>query len=134
MTVNVVTGRISSNNTGHFPVTSNQGNAYIAIFYIYDANAIWSVPIKNRSKEELLRAVTKVYSWLTARGYQPILHKMNNEKSHDVKAFIASEQVKLQYCPPDMHRTNPSKCAVHMWKNHFTAGLAGLPPSFTLAH
>ncbi len=115
-------------------MTSNWGNAYVALFYAYDANAIWSVPIKNRSKEELLRAITEVYAWLTARGYRPILHKMDNKASHDVKAFIAPEQVKLQYCPPDMHHTNPAKCAGCTWKNHFTAGLAGLPPSFPLAH
>ncbi len=85
MTVHVVTGCISSDNTGRFPVTSNRGNAYVALFYIYDANAIWSVPIKNRSKKELLRAITEVYTWLTAWGNWPILHKMDNETSHDVK-------------------------------------------------
>jgi hypothetical protein len=66
MTVLLVTGGISSDNTGCFPVTSNRGNPYVALFYIYNANAIQSVPIKNRSKEELLRAVTEVYAWLTA--------------------------------------------------------------------
>jgi hypothetical protein len=40
MTVHIVTGGISSNNTQCFLVTSNQGNAYVALFYIYDANAI----------------------------------------------------------------------------------------------
>jgi hypothetical protein len=40
MTVHVVTGRISSDNSGHFPVTSNRGNAYVALFYINNANAI----------------------------------------------------------------------------------------------
>jgi hypothetical protein len=95
MMVHVVTGHISSNNTRCFPVTSSQGNAYIALFYVYDANAICSVPINNRSKEELLGAVTEVYAWLTAQGYRPLLHKMDNETSHDVKVFIASEQVKL---------------------------------------
>ncbi len=86
----------TSDNTGRFLVT-NRGKAYIALFYIYNANAIWLVPIKNRSKEELLRAVTEVYAWLTAQGYWPILHKMENETSHSVEAFIAFEQVKLQY-------------------------------------
>jgi hypothetical protein len=93
MTVHVFMGRISSNNTGCFLVTSNWGNAYITLFYIYNANAIWSVPIKNRSKEELLPAVTEVYAWLTAWGFWPLLHKMKKETSHDVKAFIALEQV-----------------------------------------
>jgi hypothetical protein len=131
--VHVITGRVSSDNTGCFPVMSNRGNAYVALFYIYNANAIQSV-IKNRSKEELLQAVTKVYAWLTAQGYWLILHKMDNVTSHDVKAFIASEQVKLQYCPPNMHRTSPAECAVCMWNNHFMMGLAGLPPLFPPAH
>ncbi len=55
-----------------------------------------SVPIKNRSKEELLRALTEVYAWPMAQGYWPLLHKIDNEIAHEVKAFIASEQVKLQ--------------------------------------
>jgi hypothetical protein len=84
LTVHIVIGRVSSDNTGRFLVTSNWGNAHVAVFYIYDANAIWSVPIKNRSKEELLRAVTEVHAWLTARGYRPILHKMDNQISHDI--------------------------------------------------
>jgi hypothetical protein len=62
MMVHVFTGRIFSNYTGHFSVMSNRGNAYVTLFYIYDANAIWSVPIKNRSKEELLHAVTEMYA------------------------------------------------------------------------
>jgi hypothetical protein len=33
-----------------------------------------------------------------------------------------------------MHRTNPAKRAVQTWMNHFTVGLAKLPPSFPLAH
>ncbi len=67
------------------------------------------------------------------QGISPILHKMDNETSHDIKAFITLEQVKLQYCPPDMHCTNPAKRVVRTWKNHFMAGLSGLPPLFPLA-
>jgi hypothetical protein len=134
MSVHVITGRVSRNNTRCFPMMSNPGNAYIAHFYIYNAYAIWSASIKNRSKEELLRDLTEVYAWLTTGGYWPLLHKMDNETSHDVKAFITLEQVKLQYTPPNMHHTNPAKCVFLTWKNHFTAGIAALPPSFPLAH
>jgi hypothetical protein len=104
MMTHIVTGRVSSNNTGRFPVTSNWGNAYMALFYINNANAIWSVPIKNRSKEELLWAVTDVYAWQTARGYRPLLHKVDKETSNDIKAFIASEQVEL-HAPHQSHQT-----------------------------
>jgi hypothetical protein len=37
MTVHVIAGHVSSDNTSCFPVTSNRGNAYVALFYIYDA-------------------------------------------------------------------------------------------------
>jgi hypothetical protein len=49
LTVHDVTGSIASNQTGSFPVTSNRGNAYVALFYIFDPNYIKSVPIRNHS-------------------------------------------------------------------------------------
>ncbi len=54
MTVCKVTGSIFSNQSGCFPVTSNPGNAYVALVYVCNPNYITSVSIKNRSKEELL--------------------------------------------------------------------------------
>jgi hypothetical protein len=76
----------------------------------------------------------EVYVWLTTRGYQPLLHKLDNETSHDVKAFIVAEQVKIQYTPPDMHCTNPAKRAVQTWKNHFTASIASISSLFLIAN
>ena len=50
MTMVEATGKIYSNQTGRFPITSARGNAYVVIFYNYDGNHIKSVPIKNRTK------------------------------------------------------------------------------------
>jgi hypothetical protein len=33
-----------------------------------------------------------------------------------------------------MQRTNPAEQAVRTWKNHFTAGIAGIPPLFPIAN
>jgi hypothetical protein len=44
-------------------------------FYVFDVNYICSVPIKNRSKEELLHAYSSTYEWLTLRGFKPLLCK-----------------------------------------------------------
>jgi hypothetical protein len=134
MTVCKVTGNVSSDQSGCFPVISNHGNVYVALFYVHDPNYIKSVPIKNQSKEELLQAYMKVYAWLTTRGYRPLLHKLDNETSRDIEAFIAAEQVMIQHMPPDMHHTNPVKPAIRTWKNHFTAGIAGIPSLFTIAN
>ncbi len=43
------------------------------------------------------------------------------------------EQTCIQYTPPDIHCTNSAKHAIQTWKNHFLAGMAGLPTSFPIA-
>ncbi len=101
---------------------------------MYDPNYIKSVPIKNQSKEVLLQAYGEVYTWLTARGYHPLLHKLDNKASRDVKVFIMAEQVKIQYTPPDMHPTNPAKRAIRLWKNHFMVSIARIPSFFLIAN
>jgi hypothetical protein len=90
MTIHTVDGHLYSNQTSHMPVTSNRGHAYVVIFYVYDANYVKSIPIKNHSKDKLLRAYNTTYSYLTTRGYKPQLHKMDNESLQEDEDFIAS--------------------------------------------
>ena len=44
---------------------SNRGHKYIKVFYMYDANFVKGVPVKNRHHQELLRAYEDVYKWCT---------------------------------------------------------------------
>ncbi len=88
------------------------------VMYIFDANYIQSVPIKNRSKEELFRAFHDTYNWLVLQGFKPQLRKLDNETSHEVEA---------------LHCTNPAERAIRTWKNHFLSGMVGLPKSFPIA-
>jgi hypothetical protein len=134
MHIHAIDGVVSSNQTGRFPITSNRGNAYVVVFYVYDANYIRSVPIKSRSKEELLRAYQETYEWLLMWGFKPLLHKMDNETLHEVEKFIQAQQTRIQYTLPDMHRTNLAERAIRTWKNHFLTGIAGLPKSFPIVN
>ena len=127
MHIHAIDGVVSSDQTGRFPITSNRGNAYVVVFYVYNANYIRSVPIKSQSKEELLRAYQETYKWLSMWGFKPLLHKMNNETLHEVEKFIQAQQMCIQYTPLDMHRTNPAERAIRTWKNHFLTGIADLP-------
>ncbi len=95
---------------------------------------ICSVPIKNRSKEELLCAYHKIYAWHTFRGFKPLLHKLHNETSRDVQTFVATKQTHIQYTPPDIHHTNLAKWAIRTWKNNFLSGMAGLPKLFPITN
>jgi hypothetical protein len=46
MLIHNITDQIFMDQTGCFPVISNQGHAYLVIFYVYEANFVSSVPIK----------------------------------------------------------------------------------------
>jgi hypothetical protein len=92
MAIYQINGNLFTDQTGRFPITSNRVHAYVVVFYIFDANAIQSVPIKNRSKKELLCAYCKIYKWLTLRGFKPLLHKLDNKISKDVETFVTMEQ------------------------------------------
>ncbi len=52
-----------------------------------------SVPIKKRTKQELLRAYQITYKYLSSCEFKPCLHKMDNETLKDVKDFIQSQQL-----------------------------------------
>ncbi len=103
-----ITGMLFSNQLGWFPITSNRGNKYVVIFYIYNANFVKSIPIKIRTKEELLRVYKLVNAYLTAHGFKLQLHKMDNEISHNIENFIRKECSQLKYTPPNIYRTNPA--------------------------
>ncbi len=134
MTIIKISGTVFSNQSGRFPITSNRGNKYIVIFYIYNANFVKSVPIKSRSKEELLWAHRLVYAYLTAWGFKPQLHKMDNKTSHDVETFICKENTHLQYTPPNIHHTSPAELEICTWNNHFLSSITGLPKTFPIAN
>jgi hypothetical protein len=112
MAIYEINGNLFTKQTGCFSITSNCGHAYVVVFYIFDTNAFQSIPIKNRSKEEILCAYHKIYKWLTLRGFKPLLHKLDIKTSKDVKTFVATEQTSIRYTPRDIHRTNPAEHAI----------------------
>ncbi len=134
MVIHDITGKVFTDQTGRFPITSNRDHAYLLIFYIYDVNFIASTPIENCTKEELLHAYQITNKYLSSRGFKPLLHKMDNKTSKDVEEFIDSQHTTLQYTPPDIHRTNSTERAIRTWKNHFSTGIASLPKSFPIAN
>jgi hypothetical protein len=90
-------------------------------------------PSKIGQKKNFFCAYCEIYDWLTHHISKPLPHKLDNKISKDVKAFVTTEQTCIQYILPDIHCTNPAKRAIGTWKNHFLAGLAGLPTSFSIA-
>lgn len=126
------TGKIYTDQTGRFPVTSSRGNKYILVLYDYDTNAILTEPLKNRTGNEILRAYQKLHTYLTSRGFKPCTHWLDNEASDALKQFNKQEQVTFQLVPPHMHRRNAAERAIRTWKNHFVAGLCSTDTNFPM--
>ena len=61
-----MTGKLFTDQTGRFPTKSSRGNQYIMVAYNQDSNAILAEPIKNRSAQVLLLAMTTIHTYLTA--------------------------------------------------------------------
>jgi hypothetical protein len=118
-----VTGQISTDLTGQFPVTSGRGNKYILVLYDYDGNAILAEPMKNRSDNEHLRAYNKLHQFLVDRGFKPLLQKLDNEASNALKRTIRDKDIDFQLVPPHTHRRNAAERAIQTFKNHFVACL-----------
>jgi hypothetical protein len=56
--LNNPTHKSYSDLTGRFPVHSSQGNLYVLVLYLYDANAILVEYLRNRSRAKQMRAYT----------------------------------------------------------------------------
>jgi hypothetical protein len=87
------TGKIYTDQTGRFPVTSSRGNKYLFVLFDYDSNAIIAEPIKSRQQDELLRAYKKLTQHLRKRGLTPKLQRLDNECSAAMKTEMDAQDI-----------------------------------------
>jgi len=127
-----ITGEISTDLTGRFPVTSSRGMKYILIMYDYDSNAILAEPMKSRYADEHTRAFNVLYKKLCDAGLKPKFVKLDNEASAEYKQNMKSKGLEFQLVPPDDHRRNPAERAIQTFKNHLISILAGTDKDFPL--
>jgi hypothetical protein len=125
-------GQIYTDQTGHFPVTSCQGNKYIMILYDYDSNSILAELMKSRTDDEIIRSYQALHDSLIAAGLKPRLQKLDNEASHRLKQFLNTNDIEFQLIPPHLHRCNAAERAIRTFKNHFIAGLCSTDKLFPM--
>jgi hypothetical protein len=106
------TGKICTDQTGCFPITSSHGNKYIMVLYDYDSNVILAEPLKSRSELKMVQGYSKLHGPLTEHGLKPILQKLDNEAPSGLKIFMNQQHVNYQLVPPHIHRCNAAKCAI----------------------
>jgi len=132
MTIELATGKIYTDQTGRFPVTSTRGNKYILVAYDYDSNTINAKPLKSCTGPDLLKSYQTIQTLLEQRGLKPCVHFLDNECPNILKAFIHDKQEKYQLVPSHIHRRNAAERAIGTFKDHFISGLACLPKDFPL--
>ena len=127
-----VIGKISTDQTGRFPVVSSRGSKYLMVLHDHDRNTILCEPLKYRSEHTLLRAYTALHSHLTDCGLRLIFNMLDNEFPASLKTFMHSKGFNLQLVPPHLHCTNSAKCAIQAYKDHLVAGLSSCDPACLL--
>ena len=61
-------GKIMTDQTGRFPVTSSHGRKYLMFLFDHERNATLVEPLKSRSAQELDRAYKVLHANLCDRG------------------------------------------------------------------
>ena len=85
--------KLSSDQTGKFPITSSRGHKYIFVFYHYDTNTINGIAIKSHNTTETCDAWQITYELLKAHSEAPNIHILGNECSRDTKTIFNEAQV-----------------------------------------
>ena len=65
------TGKVSTDKTGRFPVTSSCSSKYFMVLYDYNSNTVLAEPLTSCSERELIQATRVLHSYLSNRGLIP---------------------------------------------------------------
>jgi hypothetical protein len=125
-----LSGIIGTDQTGRFPTTSDRGHKYIFTLFDEDVNLIYTVPIESRKTSELIRAYEICYTELVRSGFEPVLHRIDNETSIELEAAIRAKGLVYETVPPGNHRSNPAEQAIQTFKSHFISVLNGVDKDY----
>jgi hypothetical protein len=102
------------------------------VLYDYDGNSIQAELMKNRSDTEAIRAYTRIYDDLTAKGLKPTFQTMDNEASKALKQFLHSKDIQFQLVAPHVHIQHAAERAIQTFKHHCVAILCATDKQFPL--
>ena len=74
-----VTRKVSTDQTGRFPVTSSRGSKYLMVLYDHESTAILAEPFTSCRKRELILATRFLHTYLSAYGLTPQYQMLDNE-------------------------------------------------------
>ena len=98
-----------------------------------DANYIFVEPMRNQTKEEMIRAYKKTISRMRMAGLGIKKHTLDNKALEAFKQCIRQKQIEFELVPPGNHKRNQAERAIQTFKAHFIAILAGVDNKFPLS-
>jgi hypothetical protein len=104
----------------------------VLVVYDYDTNNVLTEPMKSRGDQEMVRAYNKLIQELVDHGLKPRFQRFDNECPSALLSHLNQHDIQFQLAPPHMHRRNADERAIQTFKNHFSAGLCSVDPSFPL--
>ncbi len=124
---------IHTDQTGPFPITSQQGYWYIMAGIHLDANYIFCKLMKNQTKGKMITAYQKMVDRMKLSALGLKRHCLDNECLAAFKACIAKNGMTYKLVPPDYHRCNIAKQSIQTFKSHFVSILSGVVERFPLS-
>ena len=125
-------GTIYGNLTGNFPMRSLDGMVSVFILYDWTSNVILAEPVANTKDKTLVATFKDKGEYLAKRSFKPAFNILDNVASKEVRAYLKSEDIKIQLVKPHNHRVNAAEKAVQTFKNLFLLGLGTVDQDFPL--
>lgn len=121
---------ISADLTGRFPVTAHSGAQYVLISEM--DGYIHAEPMISRHHTAYIASFTRTIAFFTALGCIPFFLRLDNETSNQLDAFMKRQGVRIQFCPPGMHRANRAERSIQTFKNRTISTLCTTAKDFPL--
>jgi hypothetical protein len=119
--------------TGAFPLTSQQGYRYIMVGIHLDANYIFCKLMKNRTEDKMITAYQRMVDRMAISGLGLKHHWLDNKRSEKFKQCIRKIGMTQELVPPNNHRRNIAKRVIQTFKNHFISILSGIDDWFPIS-
>ena len=121
MTIGIINkkeGTIYADLTGKFPITSMDGMQAIFIMYDWTTNAILATPMKDAKSETIVECFKQNITYLSKRGYKPVYNVVDNVATKEIKTYMESEKIEVQFVTPYDQRVNAAEREIQTFKNH----------------
>ncbi len=124
---------VHTDQTGAFPMTSQQGYRYIMVGIHLDANYIFCELMKNKTEDKMITAYQRMVDRMAISGLGLKHQLLDNECSEKFEQCIRKNGMTHELVPPDNHRRNIAKRAIQTFKNHFILILSSVDDRFPLS-